>query len=154
MGNDIGRRSPEPRHDDHHHHHHHHGHGHHKGHGGPDKVIIKGDDNNVSVHSRSRIARKYIPHHQLHNGESATDHVEHNGSSPDDSSQDRTEKHPRSVLINSVEGEEKYFVPDDYHGQRVTVIEGDGISKVLTKVKRGDPGIEGVPGSVEIMVLF
>jgi len=74
--------------------------------------------------------------------------------SPDHTDQDLGEKHPRSVLINSIEGEEKYFVPDDYSDQRVTVVEGDGISKVLTKVKRGDPGIEGVPGSVEIMVRF
>ena len=34
------------------------------------------------------------------------------------------------------------------------MVEGDRISKVLTKAKRGDPGIEGVPGSIEIMVRF
>jgi hypothetical protein len=180
--NDIGRRSPDPRHDDHRHHRHHHnnhGHGHRKGNGGGDKVIIKGDDNNVSVHSRSRIARhkrhdhspehtematheghqhhvharKYIPRHQSHHARPSTDHVEHSKSSHH-SDQDRTEKHTRSVLINNVEGEEKYLVPNDHPSQRVTVIEGDGISKVLTKVKRGDPEIEGVPGSVEIMVWF
>ncbi|KAF9646322.1 hypothetical protein BDM02DRAFT_3118824, partial [Thelephora ganbajun] len=173
--NDLGRRSPDPRHDDHRHHRHHNHHGHPKGHGG-DKVIIKGDDNNVSVHARSQAARhqdhdhsqeyaetathgrhqhhvhtrKYIPRHQPHHSGSSADHVEYSKSSHH-GGQDRTEKHPRSVLINSVEGEEKYLVPDDYHGQRVTVIEGDGISKVLTKAKRGNPGIEGVPGSVEIM---
>ena len=57
-------------------------------------------------------------------------------------------------MINSVEGEKKYLVPDDHLSQRITVIEGDDISKVLTEVKRADPGIEGVPGSVEIMVRF
>ena len=169
----LGRRSPLP---DHRHHHHDHGHEHHKGHGGGDKVIIKGDDNNVSVRSRFRIARrqhhdyspdhteaiahkehqhhvharKYIPRHHVG---SSINNAEHN-KSPDHSDQNQTEKHPRSVLINSVEGEEKYFVPDDYPSQRVTVIEGDGISKILTKVKRGDPEIEGVPGSVDIMVPF
>ena len=172
----IGRRSPlpDPRHSDHKQHGH--GHGNHKGKGGGEKVIIKGDDNNVSVHSRSRItryqryspdrtevayeghqhhvhARKYIPRHQSHHDGSPTDPVE-STESPDHADQDRSEKYPRSVLINSVEGEDKYFVPDDYNDQRVTVIEGDGISKILTKVKRGDPGIEGVPGSVEIMVRF
>ena len=178
--NGINRRSPDPRHDDHRHHHHdHHGHGHHKGHGGGDKVIIKGDDNNVSVHSRSRTvrhqhhdhspegaevaaheghqyhvqARKYIPRHQPHHGGPSADHAERIKSAHHDD-QDRTEKQTRSVLINSVEGEETYLVPDDYRDQRVTVIEGDGISKILTKVKRGDPGIEGVRGSVEIMVRF
>ena len=60
-------------------------------------------------------------------------------------------EYPRSVLINSIEGEEKYLVPDDYQDQRVNLIEEDGVSS-LAKAKRGDPGIEGVPGSVEIMV--
>ena len=179
--NNIGRRSPDPRHEDHGHHHHHNHHGHHKGHGSNDgdKVIIEGDDNNVSVDSRSRIARhqhhdhspehtetaahesyqhyvqarKYIPRHQPHHDVSPTDHVEHIESAHH-TDRDRTEKHTRSVLINSVEGKEAYLVPDDYRGQRVTVIEGDGISKALTKAKRGGPGIEGVPGSVDIMVRF
>ena len=179
--NNIGRRSPDPRHEDHGHHHHHNHHGHHKGHGSNDgdKVIIEGDDNNVSVDSRSRIARhqhhdhspehtetaahesyqhyvqarKYIPRHQPHHDVSPTDHVEHIESAHH-TDRDRTEKHTRSVLINSVEGKEAYLVPDDYRGQRVTVIEGDGISKDLTKAKRGGPGIEGVPGSVDIMVRF
>lgn len=135
-------------------------------------MIIKGDDNNVSVHSRSWIsrnqhhdhspehteavheghqhyvhAREHVPHHQLDHDHDRSRLAHHGG-------QDRTEKLARSVLINSVEGEEKYLVPDDYLDQRVTMIEGDGITKVLTKVKRGDPGIEGVPGSVEIMVRF
>lgn len=138
-------------------------------------MIIKGDDNNVSVRSWSRLiryrrdghspehtdattqghqhhahARKYIPRHQSHRGGPSTNHVEDNNSAHL-SDEDRTQNR-RSVLINSVEGEEKYFVPDDYQDQRVTVIEGNGISEVLTKAKRGDPGIEGVPGSVEIMV--
>ena len=139
-------------------------------------MIIEGDDNNVSVDSRSLLARhqphdhssentetaiheghqhhvharKYIPRRQPHHGESSTDRV----GKPHHGDQDQTEEHPRSVLINSVEGEEKYLVPDDYRGQSVTLIEGDGISKVLTKIKRGDPGIEGVPGSIEIMVRF
>jgi len=180
-GNDVGRRSPDPRRDDHRHHSHHnnHGHGNRKGHGGGDKVIIKGDDNNISVDSRSRIARhqhhdhspehaeiashegqqhhvharKYIPRHQSHHDRPSTDQVEHSESSHH-SDQDRTGKRTRSVLINNVEGEEKYLVPDDNRGQRVTMIEGDNISKVLTKVKRGDPEIEGVPGSIEIMVRF
>ena len=173
----LGRRSPNPRHD-HHHHHHQHGNEHHKGHGG-EKVVIKGDDNNVSVHSRSRTARQqhddhspefsekgshrehqhrvhartYISGHQphYHDGESSTDRVEY-AESPQHGGQDQTEKRPRSVLINSVEGEAKYLVPDDYQDQSVTVIEGDGISKIISKTKRGDPGLEGVPGSIEIMV--
>ena len=179
--NDIGRRSPDPRHGGHRHHHDHHDHhgnGHHKGHGdgAVDKVIIKGDDNNVSVHSRSRIsryqhsperaettaheghqhhlhARKYVPRHQFNRGGSSVDYAGRSKSAHRDG-QDREEKQARSVLINSVEGEKKYLVPDNYLGQRITVIEGDDISKVLTEVKRSDPGIEGVPGSVEIMVRF
>lgn len=127
----IGRRSPDPHHHHHHHHHNHddhHGHGHH----GPDKVIIKGDDNNVSVHSRFRIAR--------HQGfDKSPEHVE-----ATQHDRDRVEKYPRSVLINSVEGEEKYLVPDDYQDQSV-----NEISEVR---KRAEPGLEGVPGSVEIMV--
>ena len=45
-------------------------------------------------------------------------------------------------------------MPDEYQDQRVTVIEGDGISKVLAKAKRGELGTEGVPGTIEIMVRF
>lgn len=172
---DLGRRSPDPRHDRDRHHHH--GHGHHKEEG-VEKVIIKGDDNDVSVHTRSRIARhqrldhspahsnsengfpgghqhqvharKYIPRHQPHQGgERSSDRQVEHSKSPQRDDRDRTEKNARSVLINSVEGEEKYLVPDDYQDQRVTVIEGDGVSQI---VKRGDPGIEGVRGSIEIMV--
>lgn len=43
-------------------------------------------------------------------------------------------------------------MPDDHQDQRIAVIEGDGISRMLSKAKRGDPGVEGVPGSIEIMV--
>lgn len=95
-------------------------------------------------------ARKYVPSHQVHHDSESADRKHSQSSHRAD--QDQSEKHPRSVLINSVEGEEKYLVPDDYQDQRVTMIEGDGISKVLAKAKRGDPGIEGVPGSIEIMV--
>jgi hypothetical protein len=35
-----------------------------------------------------------------------------------------------------VEGEEKYLVPDDHQDQRPTVIGGDGISNLLSKVKQ------------------
>ena len=170
--NDISRRSPRPRHD-HHHDHHHHGHGNRKG-DGPDKVIVKGDDNDVTIHSRSRILRRqrrsylselpettsyhhhahsrmFVPLHQPnHSGGSPTDHAELDKSSKR-SDKDQTVEYARSVLINSIEGEEKYLVPDDYQDQSVNVIEENGVSS-LAKAKRGDPGIEGVPGSVEIMV--
>jgi hypothetical protein len=174
---DLGRRSPEPKHG--HDHHHHHGHGHDKG-DGVDKVIIKGDDNDVSVHTRFRIgrdqgldhsseypeksshgghqhhqahARKYIPrHHQPHqDGGGSSDQVEHSKSA-ERGDRYRTEKEARSVLINSVEGEEKYLVPDDYQDQRITVIEDDVVSNMISKAKRGELGVEGVPGSIEIMV--
>lgn len=98
-------------------------------------------------------ARKYVPRHQSDRDGSSVDPAGRSKLAHHDG-QDRIEKQARSVLINSVEGEKKYLVPDDYLGQRITAIEGDDISKVLTEVKRGDPGIEGVPGSVEIMVRF